>query len=170
MESTYNLELASQYPDLSEFISNPATKILSSMAPYIKAPFEYAMNRELYSGLDIERFQGQEGRTFPMMGAKDEYLLSQTGLDRPAVAVKNVYELLKNGDVSKSLPTVMSEGNVETAVRSKAYDDLNQLRDLLKYFKQEEIPILTLAEIENLNKPQANISERLRQIQSRRGR
>lgn len=166
------LQLRTSFPvsDLSEFISNPATKILSSMAPYIKAPFEYAMNRELYSGLDIERFQGQEGRTFPMMGAKDEYLLSQTGLDRPAVAVKNVYELLKNGDVSKSLPTVMSEGNVETAVRSKAYDDLNQLRDLLKYFKQEEIPILTLAEIENLNKPQANISERLRQIQSRRGR
>lgn len=166
------LQLRTSFPvsDLSEFISNPATKILSSMAPYIKAPFEYSMNRELYSGLDIERFQGQEGRTFPVMGAKGEYLLSQTGLDRPAVAVKNVYELLKNGDVSKSLPTVMSEGNVETAVRSKAYDDLNQLRDLLKYFKQEEIPLLTLAEIENLNKPQANISERLRQIQSRRGR
>jgi hypothetical protein len=166
------LQLRTSFPvsDLSEFISNPATKILSSMSPYIKAPFEYSMNREIYSGLDIERFQGQEGRTFPALSAKGEYIFSQTGLDRPAVAVKNVYELLKKGDVRGSLPTVMSEGNVETAVRSKAYDDLNQLRDLLKYFKQEKIPILTLAEIENLNKSQANLSEKLRQIQSRRGR
>jgi predicted extracellular nuclease len=52
---------------------------------------------------------------------------------------------------------------MERARLSKAYDELQQISDLMKYYKQENIDILTLAEIENknptLNALEARLSE-----------
>ena len=165
-------QLKTSFPaaDLGEFIDNPVQKILSSMAPYIKAPFELATNREIYSGLDIERFEGQRGRDLPFLSARGEYALEQTGLERFIMPAKNVFEVLSRQEDANIIPSITSRGDVETARRSQSFDSLNQLRDLLSYYKQENIPVLTLAEIENINKPRASLAQRLQSIQSRRSR
>jgi hypothetical protein len=84
--------------ELFEFLKNPLQKGLGSIAPLIRAPFEMATNNQIFTGMPIEQFEGQESRLrkelktvmpnlpswveFPG-GRGGEYLLSQTGLDVP---------------------------------------------------------------------------------------
>lgn len=161
-------QLKTSFPlsDLGEFVENPAQKILGSLTPLIRAPFEATLNTQVFTGQPIERFEGEKGRDLGQFGAsaKLEYVIDQTGLDRLAAPAVNVVNLLQNNDSTAVAPTVVSEGSVETARRSAAYDRLNELRDLFKYYKQEEIPILTLSEIENMNKQRANIAQRLAKL------
>lgn len=162
----YQLKTSFPLSDLGEFLDNPAQKIIGSLTPLIRAPFEAAVNRQVFSQQPIERFKGEKGRDFGELGAsaRMEYALEQSGLDRLAAPVVNVVNLLQNRDAASILPTVTSQGDVETARTSKAYDRLDELRDLFKYYKQEEIPILTLSEIENINKQRANIAQRLAKL------
>ena len=167
-------QLKTSFPlsDLGEYLENPAQKIFSSLTPLVRAPIEMTMNQQFFSGQPIERFEGQRGRMLGDLGfsAKTEFLLGQTGADRPLIAAASVIDLLSNRDARTVAPTVYSQGDVAQAQRSRAYDQLDELRGLFQYYKQEEIPILQLSEIENLNKPRSNIAQRLQSIQSRRGR
>jgi len=165
-------QLKTSFPlsDLGEFIENPAQKLFSSLTPLARAPIELTMNKQFFTGQPIERFEGQAARNLPGASAKTEYLVGQTGLERLAAPVTNVINLLQNRDPSALLPTVASQGDVEQARRSAAYEQLDQLRGLFKYYKQEEIPILTLSEIENINKPRSTLAQRLAAIQAKRGR
>jgi uncharacterized protein (UPF0297 family) len=167
-------QLKTSFPvsDLGEYLNNPAEKILSSLTPLIRAPFEVTVNRQIFSGQEIQRFEGERGRDLGFLGltASQEYLVEQTGLERLAAPVTNVVSLLQNKDAARIAPTIVSQGDVETARRSAAYDQLDQLRGLFQYYKQEEIPILTLSEIENINKPRSTLAQRLQAIQAKRGR
>ena len=166
----YQFKTSFPLSDLGEFIENPAQKIFSSLTPIVRAPIEATMNQQFFSGQPIERFRGQAARTLPGASARLEYAVGQTGLDRLIAPAVNVINLLQNRDASALFPTVASQGDVETARRSAAYDRLDELRDLFKYYKQEQIPILTLSEIENINKPRSTLAQRLQAIQARRGR
>lgn len=164
-------QLKTSFPlsDLGEFVENPAQKLFSSLTPLARAPIELTMNQQFFTGQPIERFEGQAGRNLPGTSAKMEYFIGQTGFERLAAPVTNVINLLQNRDATAILPTVASQGDVETARRSAAYEQLDQLRGLFQYYKQEEIPILTIAEIENINKPRSTLSQRLQAIQAKRG-
>lgn len=170
------LQLKANLPagDFAEFIQNPGNKILSSLAPYIRAPFELATNRQIFTGMDIESFQGQRGRTLPWVpgGARGEYILGQTGLDRPIQTIQNLVKTTtgQTQTLAESVPSVFGQGDVEKARISQGYERLNELKDLMKYYKQEQIPILTLTDIENRNKRQDTLAQRLAAIQSRRSR
>ena len=168
----YQLKTSFPVSDFGEFIENPARKILASVTPLVRAPIETTMNQQFFSEQPIERFEGQKGRMLGDLGfsARGEYLVGQTGIDRLMAPVANVISLLKNNDPARIAPTVASQGDVETARRSRAYDQLEQLRDLFRYYKQEQIPILTLSEIENINKPRSTLAQRLAEIQRRRNR
>lgn len=146
--------------DLGEFIENPLGKVVSSVSPGVRAPFELALNKQAYTGLPIQEFEGQKGYNIPELTRKQEYLLSQTGLDVPYIFGKDVAtgigQLAKTGDVGGALKTMvgrsaLSSGDINRAATSRAYEELNQLRELMKYYKQENINILTLAEAENKN-------------------
>jgi hypothetical protein len=163
----YQLKTSFPLGDLGEFIENPAKKLFSSLTPIVRAPIEATMNQQFFSGQPIERFEGQKGRAIGF-SARSEFVLGQTGLDRPFIAVASVIDLLGNKEARTLAPTVYGQGDVEQARRSQAYDQLDDLRGLFKYYKQEQIPILTLAEIENLNKPRSNLAQRLQQIQAKR--
>ncbi len=168
----YQLKTSFPVSDLGEYLENPAQKIISSLTPLIRAPFEYTINRQIFTGQEIQRFEGEKGRDLGFLGAdaRTEYLIEQTGLERLIAPVTNIVSLLQNNDAARIAPTVASMGDVETARRSASYDRLDQLRDLFKYYKQEQIPILTLSEIENINKPRATLAQRLQAIQRKRNR
>ncbi len=168
----YQLKTSFPVSDLGEYLENPAQKIISSLTPLIRAPFEYTINRQIFTGQEIQRFEGEKGRDLGFLGAdaRTEYLIEQTGLERLIAPVTNIVSLLQNNDAARIAPTVASMGDVETARRSASYDRLDQLRDLFKFYKQEQIPILTLSEIENINKPRSTLAQRLQAIQRRRNK
>lgn len=159
--------------DFGEFVSDPMKKIVSSTAPVIRTPFELTMNTQAFTQMPIQEFKGQRGYQLPFVGRKVEYGLSQLGLDVPIAAG---YDLAKGagqvaqGNIGQGLETgvgrsFLSSGSVEKARLSADYQRLNELRDLLKYYKQEGKKILTLDEIANLQQDKSqSIIQRIRAI------
>ena len=58
-------------------------------------------------------------------------------------------------------------GDVANARRGKAYDELREIEDLLKYYKQEGVQVKTLSEINNEKKELDNIRQRMRALLNR---
>src|SRR5690606_9071466 len=146
--------------ELGEFVSNPLGKIVSSFAPLIRTPFEIVSNTQMFTGLPIEEFKGQRGYIMPELTRKQEYLLNQTGLGVPTSLGLDVARTAKRGItgelegqnlfniLSGALGrSVFSSGDVERARTSRAYEEVRQIEELFKYYKQENQEILTLAEI-----------------------
>jgi hypothetical protein len=171
--------------DLVEFLKSPGSRILSSVAPAIRIPFELGLNRQIYSGLPIRDFPGQKGYMFPalteipgvgpMLDRQAEYLIAQTGLDVPfrllygtgeaafniATGKQDVGSAIASGPLSSAL----GEGSKEKALKSKAYKELERMQQLVSYYKQQGVDVPTLAEIENkrnsLNQLRKKIKSRL---------
>jgi hypothetical protein len=163
--------------DLAEFIENPSRKILASLSPAIRAPFELATNKQIYTDMPIQEFEGQRGYLMPFMGRKAEYGVSQFGLDVPmslgsdivrttAQGIRGELEGKSGFDIARSAlgRSVVSEGSAERAELSRTYEQLKYVQDLMKYYKQENIDILTMAEAENKNSSLAQLSARLKAL------
>lgn len=168
--------------DLVEFLSSPGNRILSSVAPTIRMPFELALNRQVYSGLPIQDFPGQKGYMFPQLSKipvvgglanrRSEYLLAQTGLDVPFNLLYGAGEAAYNiatgeqdvlsGLVSGPLSSGFSEGSKEKALKSKAYEELERMQQLVSYYKQQGVDIPTLADIENKNNSLNQLRKRMK--------
>lgn len=129
--------------DLNEWAEDPLRRLVASLTPILRAPYEVATNQQIYTGMPISEFEGQEGYKLPFLNRWQEYALSQTGLDAP---VTSVYNLL-TGNIGQSLG--FGTTNLESAERSRAYDELNELKDIMNYYKQEGVRIPTIAELEN---------------------
>jgi hypothetical protein len=166
--------------DMAEFLSNPLRRGYSSLAPIMKAPPEILTNKQIFTGQTISDFKGQNGYQLPWASKKVEYGLGQIGLDVPLSlgtdlgrtglqAAKGELEGKSTGEVIRDATgrSMFSAGSVEKSQTSKAYQELEQIRELMKYYKQENIDILTLSEIENKNNNQQMLSSRLRGILSK---
>jgi len=147
--------------DLGEFLQNPLAKVTSAITPLARVPFELATNTQTYTGLPIQEFKGQKGYNMPALSRKQEYLLSQTGLDVPIMGVSDVMKAgagLAKGELSggQALQTafgrsLVSSGSTAKAATTRAYTELDQMQQLMKYYKQQGVNILTIAEAENQN-------------------
>lgn len=159
--------------DFAEFLSDPFKKVVSSTAPVIRSPFEMTMNTQAFTGMPIQEFKGQRGYQIPWASRKVEYGLSQLGLDVPIAAATDIAQgvgQVAGGDVGGGIEkaigrSFLSSGSVEKAKLSRDYDRLNELRDLMKYYKQEGVRILTLDEIESLQQQKSQtILQRIRAL------
>ena len=145
--------------DLGEFIDTPLRKVVSILGPSVRVPFELATGTQIFTQRPIQDFEGQRGYNFDFLTRRQEYLLAQTGLDVPLGGIQGLVKgagaLAGMGESDPNLagafPSVFSEGDVERARRSEEYDNLNQVRDLYRYYKQELGSVPTIAEIENRN-------------------
>lgn len=163
--------------DLAEFIENPSRKILASLSPAIRAPFEMATNKQIYTDMPIQEFKGQRGYLMPFMGRKAEYGVSQFGFDVPMSAISDIARTTGQAvrgelkgqsgfDIARGAlgRSVVSEGSAERAALSKTYEQLRQVQELMKYYKQEGVDILTMAEAENKNSALSQLSARLKAL------
>lgn len=163
--------------DLAEFIEAPTKKVLASLTPAIRAPFEMMTNKQIYTDMPISEFKGQKGHIMPNLGRKAEYGLSQFGLDVPGGLIGDIRTTGKEAltgelkgksafDIANQTfgRSMTSGGSVEQAQRSKAYQELNQIKELLQYYKQEEIEILTLAQAENKNTTISSLTAKLKSL------
>lgn len=172
------ISLKSSLPtgNLGEFAEAPLKSIVQATAPYIRAPFEIVVNKQTFSGMPIQEFKGQKGFSLPI-DRRGEYALSQFGLDVPtkvfvADPIKNVIQAARGekptGEALADgfLGSTYSRGSSQNTRERKAYDKLDQVRQLMSYYKQEGIDIVPLAEAENRERNQmlqANI-RKLRQL------
>jgi hypothetical protein len=145
--------------DLGEFLDTPLRKVVSILGPAVRVPFELATGTQIFTQRPIEDFPGQRGYNFDFLTRRQEYLLSQTGLDVPLSTAQGLVRgaagiagLDRNQmSLGQAVPSVFSEGDVARAQRSEAYDYLKQVTDLYRYYKQEAGEVPTIAEIENRN-------------------
>lgn len=161
--------------DLADFLDSPSRKIVSSLSPVFRIPYEMVSNKQTFTQRPIQDFEGQRGYQLPELSRKQEYLLGQTGLDVPATAVADAARtILRPKDsfgenIEQALGrSVVSSGDEAKAQRSKQYEELQQVKDLMSYFKQEGVPVLTLSEIENNKPKQNNLLARLQALGSTR--
>ena len=165
------------FGDLAELLEHPGRKVLASMSPAIRAPFEIATNKQIYTDMPISEFEGQKGYTLPGLSRKAEYGLGQFGLDVPLAlgvdigrtglqAARGELQGQSGMDIIRQSVgrSIFSAGSVEKAQRSKAYEELRQVQELLKYYKQEDIDILTLAEAENKNNTISSLTAKLKSL------
>lgn len=129
--------------DLNEWIDDPLRRLMSSLTPVLRTPYEIVTNQQVYTGMPISEFDGQQGYKLPFLNRWQEYALSQTGLDAPLGVVSQA----ASGNFAGALG--LGETDIASAARSKAYDELAELRDIMSYYKQEGVRIPTIAELEN---------------------
>jgi hypothetical protein len=163
--------------DFGEFITNPFTKILSSSAAPIRAPFELATNTQILTGLPIEEFKGQKGYNLEFLPRRADYLFSQTGLDVPVGGAARIAQAVtgittgtmtaQEALIKSPLRSVLSEGDVNKARRSYDYEKLNRIRETMRFYKQEGIEIPTIADIENKEKNNSYNRMRMRLLKNR---
>lgn len=137
--------------DLGEFVSNPLQKIISSLTPGVRAPFEMVANTQTYTGLPIEQFQGQKGFKIPELGRKAEYALSQFGLLNPAGVIYDIVNPIARKEASgESVFNALGFTSTGSAAReqsNRAFQELEALRGAISYYKQQGKEIKTLEEI-----------------------
>lgn len=171
-----NLPLA----DFGEFMDNPLNKILSSITPALRAPFEAATNTQIYTGLPIQEFEGQRGYTLPEIDRKAEYLLSQFGLTTPTAGVMDIGRTISSaakGEIKNPAQflesavgrSLVSTGNSQKTQTTAAYRELNNFRELMKYYKQEGIDIPYMRDIakSDQEKSMEAILNKLKSIRSK---
>lgn len=155
---------------LSEFTGNPLEQVVSALTPAVRTPFEITANKQMYTGKEIQQFEGQRDYRFPFLSATAGYALSQTGVDVPMSGAMNAFENISSlaqgkGLAGPLLPSIVSQTNEATMRQTQAYNQLEALRGKLKYYKQEGTPLPTMREIENRNATNLNsILERLKSI------
>ena len=137
--------------DLGEFLGDPIRKILASTTPAVRAPFELVSNTQVYTGLPIEQFQGQQGYRLPFLDRKSEYVISQLGLANPAGVIASLVNPFIKGevaadDISGAL-SLTSTGNVAREQKNRAFQELDSLRQAMSYYKQKGADIKPLDEI-----------------------
>jgi hypothetical protein len=181
----YALKLNLPIGDLNEFLNNPLQRAASSFTPIMRAPFELAANTQIFSGMPIQEFAGQKAYNleflnlinkvpglefFPTRAA--EYIVGQSGLDVPAALVggtiQGVADLVSGeagvGELASRglLQSAVSAGSAEKGTRNRQYQELRRLQGLLRYAKQEDIEVPTLAEVENKRSPLNNLIKKIR--------
>jgi hypothetical protein len=174
------LKISLPFGDLGEFLDNPIQRTLASTAPVLRAPFEMAMNKQVFSGMPISEFKGQKGFMIPEISRKAEFGLNQLGLDVPATAAADIGRTVKGiatGDITNPLQaaesavgrTLVSQGDAAKTKSRQAYERLDALEDLMRYYKQEGIEIKTVAELENAGrfKSAKGLSEQLRALRGK---
>ena len=146
-----------------ETVNDPLGEIANMLTPAIKAPIENLLNKELYSGRDIETFKGQKSTTIPFLTKKQEKMLSDfTGLDVPVKTVSRLVQgtldsVKEGNNIVESIgqglkSTVAMNGNINNDKLFKSYRDIDYLEDVIRQFKQSGNTIPTIAELKRANK------------------
>lgn len=159
-EGNYNYIRANlPFADAIDFAQDPIRKTLSSLTPAVRAPFEMATNTQIFTGMPIEKFQGQKGATIPFLDAKTQYALSQTGWDVPTrTALQFVDNMNKGlqgeiglGQMVGQGINLTRQGNIQRNVDNAIYEDLDAIKEYVAKLKQAGTTLPTVDEAYSQN-------------------
>lgn len=146
-DGNYSL-LKTQLPfsDLIELTDDPLSYLVNKSGPLIKSPIELALNKNTFNGLDIEKFPGEKSNDLPFLTKKQEKIIGDlTGLDVPAKTISK----LVSGD---PLSTVLMRGNVDKDKINRSYEEIDELNEIMKQYKQKGYEFSTINELKKANK------------------
>lgn len=140
--------------DLFDMASSPFNNVVSMLSPAIRAPIEFATNKQAFSGADIESFPGEQSKSIPTLTKRQEYLLSQlTGLDVPAKQIFRGIEGAKEGGIGGALSELTTYSqDIDTDRLYKMYEELEQLENTVKQYRQRGYKFSTMNELKKANR------------------
>lgn len=147
------------FGNLIDTIEHPLSNTVNLVSPGIKMPIELVMNRNSFTGNDIEKFKGQMSTNIPGLTKMQEYLLGgTTGLDVPIKTGVRAYQGIQQtmsgeGNPLSALENAFTmEGNVDTDRINRMYDQLDRLETMMKQYEQQGYEFSTMAELKQANK------------------
>lgn len=162
--------------DLIDFTNDPLSALVNKSNPFVKGLYETVSNKNTFTGADIESFPGEKASDLTLLKdignklgigdlllptKKQEQLFGNlTGLNVLTRQIERAYSGFKNGDpLSAVTNQVLQRKNVSTDRLNKSYEDIQNLQDLMKQYKQKGYQFSTIAELKkaNKNKTIANI-------------
>jgi hypothetical protein len=133
------------FGQLIETVDDPMQSITNMLSPAIKAPIEYATGVDSFTGREIESFPGEKSSQIPFLTKKQQKFISDfSGLDVP---LKSGYRLLTD-----PMSTITMQNNVDTDRISKMYDEIDELKNMMKQYEQEGYQFSTMTELKKANK------------------
>jgi hypothetical protein len=126
----------------------------------IKLPFELATGTNVFTGRPLESFSGQQGNIdilsgIPGLGTArgQEILSSLTGLDTPLKQLDRGITAIREGDPLSALSNNLTiSGNVDTDKLTRTYEQIDELKNLMKQYEQRGYQFSTLNELKKANK------------------
>jgi len=151
------------FGQLLEMADNPLQELVGMTTPAIKSPFEQILNKDTFTGNEIESFPGEKSKNIPFMSKRIEKLLSDfSGLDVPIKNAVRLYEgtksaLENNQNLISSIGqglenTVTMKNNVNNDELYRMYDEISILQNIIKQYRQKGKNIPTITELKKANK------------------
>lgn len=133
------------FGQLIEMTDNPIKELAGMSGPLFKSAYEYGTGIDTFTGREIESFPGEKSKQLPFMTKKTQKILGDlTGLDVP---LKTGYNL-----ITDPLNTITMQNNVDTDRISKMYDEIDELKNMMKQYEQEGYEFSTMTELKKANK------------------
>lgn len=133
------------FGQLIETVDDPIQSITNMLSPAVKAPIEYATGVDSFTGREIESFPGEKSSQIPFLTKKQQKFISDfSGLDVP---LKSGYRLFTD-----PMSTITMENNVDTDRISKMYDEIDELKIMMKQYEQQGYEFSTMTELKKANK------------------
>lgn len=147
------------FGNIIDTIENPISNFVNLSSPLTKMPTELAMNKNSFTGQDIEKFPGELSKNIPGMTRKQEYLLGNlTGLDVPIKTISRAYQGIQQTMQGEANPfkaienATTIESNINTDEINRMYDQLERLENTMQQYKQQGYQFSTINELKQANK------------------
>lgn len=155
--------------DLIDFTNDPLSALVNKSNPFVKGLYETVSNKNTFTGADIESFPGEKASDLTLLKdignklgigdlllptKKQEQLFGNlTGLNALTRQIERAYSGFKDGEpLSAVTNQVLQRKNVSTDRLNKSYEDIQNLQDLMKQYKQKGYQFSTIAELKKVNK------------------
>lgn len=133
------------FGQLIETVEDPIQSGVNMLSPAIKAPIEYATGVDSFTGRDIESFPGEKSSQIPFLTKKQQKFISDfSGLDVP---LKSGYRLFTD-----PMSTITMQNNVDRDRINRMYDEIDELKNMMKQYEQEGYEFSTMTELKKANK------------------
>lgn len=133
------------FGQLIETVEDPIQSGVNMLSPAIKSPVEYATGVDSFTGSDIEKFPGEKSSQIPFLTKKQQKFISDfSGLDVP---LKSGYRLFTD-----PMSTVTMKNNVDRDKINRMYDEIDELKNMMKQYEQEGYEFSTMTELKKANK------------------
>ena len=133
------------FGQLIEMTDNPIKELAEMSGPLFKSAYEYGTGIDTFTGREIESFPGEKSKQLPFLTKKQQKFIGDfSGFDAP---LKSGYRLLTD-----PMSTITMQNNVDTDKISKMYDEIDELKNMMKQYEQEGYQFSTMTELKKANK------------------
>lgn len=138
------------FGDILETINNPLQRLANMSSPIVKGIYEQSTGIDAFTGRPIESFPGQKSNNINLFGWQPSKRLEKaisdfSGMD---VFLKNATRLMSDDPLNM----VRMRNNVDTDKLNRSYEQIDDLKNLMKQYEQKGYEFSTMSELKKANK------------------